>query len=303
MWHVEVSTVFDKEYRDATMRVRAVVWNESATAFRGKVELALAGPLPGSETVAKAASPLGEMAPWQRTAVDIAAACRAADVDRRGATPLWAFRSTAPRGQVAEEFTLRTGCRQTEIRGTEVLINGRPVKFRGTCHHDSHPLLGRAVTAALERQDLKLMKEANLNAVRTSHYPPLPELAEIADELGLYVEGEASFCWTDTANDLRYTPRIIQLTVEMLARDRNHPSVAHWSLCNESQFGYGFVRSHEWVRQADPSRPTSAASPSTIGLEIATLHNPISVHRIDKQKICGSRCCSMRAWPSSKTSG
>ena len=92
---------------------------------------------------------------------------------------------------------MKVGFRQTEIRGTEILINGKPVKFRGTCRHDAHPLLGRAVTAEIARRDLQLMKEANLNAVRTSHYPPVRELPEIADELGVYVEAEGSFCWAE----------------------------------------------------------------------------------------------------------
>ncbi|MCO5296934.1 MAG: hypothetical protein M9921_08760 [Fimbriimonadaceae bacterium] len=172
----------------------------------------------------------------------------------------------------------RIGLRETRVVGSEVLINGRPVKFRGTCHHDSHPLLGRAVTPALTRQDLRMMREANLNAVRTSHYPPIPELVEDADEMGLYVEDEADFCWVGVADDLRNVPRILQLTGELLARDRNHPSVFMWSLCNESEFGFAFERSHEWVRRVDPSRPTGAAISAP--LEIATLHNPISVARI-----------------------
>jgi hypothetical protein len=107
----------------------------------------------------------------------------------------------------------------------------------------------------------------------------LPELIEDADRLGLYVEDEADFCWVDASDDLRNTPRIIQLTAELLARDRNHPSVFMWSLCNESDFGNGFERSHEWVRSVDPSRPTSAATSAS--LEIATKHNPISIARID----------------------
>ena len=142
--------------------------------------------------------------------------------------------------------------------------------------------MGRAVTAELTRQDLRLMKEANLNAVRTSHYPPIPELLDIADELGLYVEDEASFCWVGVSDDLQYTPRIMQLTAELVARDRNHPSVFMWSLCNESEFGYGFERSHEWVRAADPGRPTSAAT--SAWLEIATLHNPLAISRIEENE-------------------
>src|SRR5207237_3899735 len=91
-----------------------------------------------------------------------------------------------------------------------------------------------AVSPKITNHDLQMIKKSNLNSVRTSHYPPMPELPEYADEMGLYVEDEADFCWVGVADDLRNAPQIIQLTGELLARDRNHPSVFMWSLCNES---------------------------------------------------------------------
>lgn len=188
------------------------------------------------------------------------------------------FLLKARSGQTVQVLDQKIGLRQTEVRGTEILINKSPVKFRGTCHHDQHPLMGRAVTPELERRDVELMKEANLNSLRTSHYPPLPELLDEADRQGMYVEDEAPFCWVGSSDDLRFTPRIIQLTAELIARDRNHPSVFMWSLCNESTFGYGFEQSHDWVRRIDPSRPTGAATSAT--LEVATLHNPLATQRI-----------------------
>jgi len=280
---VEIDTAFDRGYRDATMTVRACIMNESSRSFRGALALSLSGPLPGKEAAAKGKSPAVDIGPWKSTEVTVLLPVKAPKKWEAEHPNLYTLSASLLAGQnTADSFSLRTGFRQTEIRGAEILINGRPVKFRGTCHHDAHPLLGRAVTPDLERQDLSLIKEANLNAVRTSHYPPLPELLEIADELGLYVEDEASFCWAAGSDDLRRTPRIIQLTAELVARDRNHPSVAFWSLCNESSFGYGFERSHEWVRTVDPSRPTSAATGAS--LEIATLHNPITISRIEENE-------------------
>ena len=179
-----------------------------------------------------------------------------------------------------QELEYPVGFRETTIAGKEILVNGTPVKLRGTCHHDSHPLLGRAVTPEVTRRDLEMIKDANLNALRTSHYPPIPELLDIADELGLYVMDEAPFCWTHTSNDRRLLPRTIQLTAEMVARDRNHPSVFMWSLCNESTFGFCFQRSEEWIRAADPSRPLQAGL--SAWLDVANLHNPISVARINQ---------------------
>jgi beta-galactosidase len=276
---LEITPTFDREYRDATLKIRGCVVNESAKAFHGNVAFGLAGPLPKNDEVAKSEPQPVELEPWQAKEIEAAIPVTAPekwDAEHPNRYSL-AARLAADQ-EIHEEFATHIGFRQTDIRGTQVLINGRPVKFHGTCHHDSHPLMGRAVTAELERQDLKLIREANLNAVRTSHYLPLADLPYIADELGVYVEDEGSFCWADGTNDLRNTPRIMQLNAELVARDRNHPSVAYWSVCNESQYGYGFQRSHEWMRNADPSRPCSAATSAT--LELATLHNPIAIPRM-----------------------
>jgi beta-galactosidase len=293
-----VTTTFDSGYRDAKVLVRAAVLNESPAPFRGTLAMRLAGPLGGPGSKVRPV-PLGappapvEVGPWGKAEIRLEGLAKeprkwdaehpnlhelALDLRSEGG----AAESTPVDARPVETTVERIGFRQTEIRGAEILVNGKPVKLRGTCHHDTHPLLGRAVTPEIIRKDLLLMKEANLNVVRTSHYPPVPELLDIADELGLYVEDEASFCWVGVSNDLSFTPRILQLTAELIARDRNHPSIPFWSLCNESEFGFGFERSHEWVRAADPSRPTSAAT--SAWLEIATLHNPIAISRMDEHE-------------------
>ncbi|MCC7473748.1 MAG: discoidin domain-containing protein [Pirellulales bacterium] len=287
---LEIDSQFDKDYRQATMNIRTCVVNESTEPFRGTLDFRLhERPLGAGEKaatgdeVAKQESSMLELKPWESKEVEVSLPILEPKPWTAERPNLYALSVGLMSGGTAlEHFDTRVGIRQTEIRGTEILVNGKPVKFRGTCHHDSHPMMGRAVTPSLIRKDLELMKKANLNAVRTSHYPPLSELPAIADELGLYVEDEASFCWVGASDDLRNTPRIIQLTAELLARDRNHPSVASWSICNESSFGYGFARSHEWVRATDPTRPTSAATSTT--LEIATLHNPITLARMHQQE-------------------
>jgi hypothetical protein len=290
---IAVTTTFDSAYRDARILVRASVLNESPVPFRGTLEMRLAGPLGGPEPEARPV-PLGaapapvEVGPWGKAEIRLEGTAkdpRKWDAEHPNLYELALDLRSGGRAaetRPAETTVERIGFRQTEIRGPEILVNGKPVKLRGTCHHDTHPLLGRAVTPEITLKDLLLMKEANLNVVRTSHYPPIPELLDIADELGLYVEDEASFCWVGVSNDLSFTPRILQLTAELLARDRNHPSVPFWSLCNESEFGFGFERSHEWVRETDPSRPTSAAT--SAWLEIATLHNPIAISRMEEHE-------------------
>ena len=280
--HVEaygVATEFTPDLKSAHITGHVVVVNRSRQALRSfRIGIALVDPigrtitttgtaLPAIPLNASAGAPfdvtLQNPKPWNAEHPNLYRLSFTLDTD-------------APRRQLLFQWI---GLRQTEIRGTEILIDKSPVKFRGTCHHDQYPTLGRAVTPALEKLDLQMIKEANLNSVRTSHYPPMPELIADADRMGVYVEDEADFCWVGVSDDLRNTPRIIQLEGELLARDRNHPSVFIWSLCNESTFGYGFDRAHEFVRAADPSRPNSAAT--SAWLEVATEHNPISIARLN----------------------
>ena len=270
-----VSTTFDAAFRKAALTGRVAVLNESAQPLaNGTLELRLTDP--EGKPVPLNAQPLAIQAgPWQRAEVEFSLPVSAPRPWEAEHPHRYTLELTLKAGaRVIEELAQRIGFRQTDLRDRQLLINGRPVKIRGACHHDSHPLLGRAVTAELTRQDLELMKEANLNSLRTSHYPPHPALLEVADELGIYVEDEGSFCWADATDDLRLTPRVMQLNAELLARDRNHPSVFIWSVCNESAFGFGFERSHEWLRKADPSRP-NAGSYDRGSLEILARHNPI----------------------------
>jgi len=280
---LEVDTRFDDAFVDATLAVRLAVLNESDEAVSGgTVRFELTDP-DGAQAALESPGRGFDVGPWAREEVSAKLAVpsrRKWDAEHPN---LYTLTAVVERGgTVIQRVSQRIGFRQVDVVGPEIHINGKRVKFRGTCHHDSDPLLGRAITPKLERRDMTLIKECNLNAVRTSHYPQLPELAQAADEIGLYVEDEGSFCWVGSSDDLRLTPRIMQLVAELLARDRNHPSVFMWSICNESGFGYGFERSHEWVRKVDPSRPAGAAT--SAWLEIATLHNPIAISRIEENE-------------------
>lgn len=132
----------------------------------------------------------------------------------------------------------------------QFFVNSVPVKFRGVNHHDSHPEKGYAVSFADNLKDLKLMKELNVNAIRTSHYPNDPLLYSIADKLGFYVVDEADlethgFCsygdWSYLSDSPDWTHQYVDRAERMVSRDKNHPCVVIWSLGNES--GYG--RNHD----------------------------------------------------------
>lgn len=164
----------------------------------------------------------------------------------------------------AETIELRAGFRTVEIRGDRFLVNGRRVVFHGMNRHETHPVRGRVFDEEHARADLARMKRYNVNAIRTSHYPPHPRLLDLADELGFWVIDECDLethgfeatGWVDNPSDdprwrAAYLDRI-QRTVE---RDKNHPSIVLWSLGNEAGTGANLAANAAWVHDRDPGRP------------------------------------------------
>ncbi|HET7473260.1 MAG TPA: glycoside hydrolase family 2 TIM barrel-domain containing protein, partial [Candidatus Limnocylindrales bacterium] len=164
-----------------------------------------------------------------------------------------------PSGAEVDRAELRIGFRRVEIRGLDLLINGRRVLIHGVNRHDFDRVTGRVVSRETMRADLVVMKQFGFNAVRTSHYPNDPALLDLADELGLYVIDEAdieSHAFQSTlCDDPRYLGQWVARVSRMVQRDRNHPSVIAWSLGNESGSGANHEAAAAWVRRADPSRP------------------------------------------------
>ena len=164
-----------------------------------------------------------------------------------------------PSGGVIERFTQRIGFRDVTIKGRNLLVNGKRVIIYGVNRHDFNRKTGRVVTVADMRADLIEMKKFNFNAVRTSHYPNDPALLDLADELGLYVIGEAnieSHAFQDSlCNDQRYLTPWVDRIARMVQRDIHHPSVIMWSLGNESGAGSNHEAAAAYVRKFDPSRP------------------------------------------------
>lgn len=282
--HVErmhVSTLFDSGYRSATLKIDLSIVNESNRhVTRGEIRWELQSP-EGAVVPASFVPLRFSLPPWGRWETKVDVPVESPQHWEAEHPHLYRLIShLTENGQETEHVARRIGFRQVEARGTQLLINGVPVKLRGTCHHDSDPVRGRAVTPELTRLDLQLMKEANLDALRTSHYPAIAALYDDADEMGVYVEAEAPFCWVNQAHDLRLAPLVIQHTAELLERDRSHPSVIIWSLVNESSWGPDFDRSYEYAKGADPTRPVSAAESKN--LDLATKHNPVTIPRMQQ---------------------
>jgi len=162
-----------------------------------------------------------------------------------------------------EVILQKVGFRDIRIKDSAILINGKPIKFKGVNRHDSHPELGHTTPLYHMRNDLLIMKRHNINAVRTSHYPNDPRFLELCDELGFYVIDEADLeChgagpagnMDMISRDPRFEKAYLDRMQRMVERDKNHPSVFMWSLGNESGFGENHIKMAEWAKSRDKSR-------------------------------------------------
>ena len=166
-------------------------------------------------------------------------------------------------GQVTEVIPQRVGFRRFEMKDSIMMLNGKRIVFKGVNRHEFSSVSGRVVSREELIKDLVTMKQNNINAVRTSHYPPHPDFLDMCDRLGLYVMEEADL----ECNQMAYTKNMNKISDDtiweksyvdraerMVRRDKNHPSILFWSLGNESGFGSSFVASGRFIKEYDPTR-------------------------------------------------
>lgn len=288
---VVTSTTLDKNGRDAVLHVKLTVANENREEARGKgVMLTLKF---GDTQAAEVMASLPAVPPGKTIehAVDIPVpSARLWDNEHPNLYTLaCCFGATSSEERVRQ----RVGLRQIEIQGNTLLVNGKPVKLRGACRHEVHPLRGRSLTGDQWRRDAELFRAGNVNYIRTSHYPPAEEFLDACDALGLFVECEAPLCWVNHGANPTWTkggwnyqdPKFFQpialANLENVAANRHHPSIILWSLANESKWSRHFARTMEAVRAADPSRPTSfhdqswgPLTPNGSQTQVANFHYP-----------------------------
>ena len=163
-----------------------------------------------------------------------------------------------------ERASLRVGFRTITIEDAQLKVNGHRIRIRGVNRHEHHPDLGRVIPAELVRRELLLMKQHNINAIRTSHYPPHPDLPALADELGFYLVDECDLethgffhvDWRDNpSDDAAWEPAYLDRMRRTVSRDRNHASVILWSLGNEAGTGRNLEAMAALSHELDPSRP------------------------------------------------
>ena len=154
------------------------------------------------------------------------------------------------------------GFKKVEIANGQVLLNGKPIQIRGVNRHETDPYTGHVVSRASMEKDIQLMKQNNINAVRSAHYPNDPYWLELCDRYGLYVVDEANIEShplaideeTQIGNEMSWYPAHLMRTQRMYYRDRNHVSVYAWSLGNEAGEGAIFQQTYNWLKEQDANR-------------------------------------------------
>ena len=166
------------------------------------------------------------------------------------------------KGNTIESFEYHFGVKKVEVVGEVFKINGKNVKLRGVNRHDHHPKTGRYVDDATYEEDIRLMKQANINFLRTSHYPDREYLYELCDRWGIYVMDEANhethgygYANQVMGEDLSFQKAHVDRAEALVKRDFNHPSIILWSLGNEGGVGPNIEAMYDKVRELDTTRP------------------------------------------------
>ena len=173
-----------------------------------------------------------------------------------------------------ESTAVKVGFRNIKIENAQFLVNGKAVLLKGVNLHDHHETNGHVVTEALTKKDMELMKQNNVNAIRTCHYPKNPHFYRMADQFGFYVIDEANIELHGMGatnqgldKDLEkqavhpaylpsWTNALLDRTIRMFERDKNHASIVTWSLGNEAGNGQNFYTTYDWLKKNDTTRPT-----------------------------------------------
>ncbi|MBN1144525.1 MAG: DUF4981 domain-containing protein [Bacteroidales bacterium] len=166
-------------------------------------------------------------------------------------------------GKEIEATGCRIGFREVEIIKGQLCINGKPVYLKGVNRHEHDEKTGHVISEASMLKDIELMKQFNVNAVRTCHYPDHPRWYELCDEYGIYLIDEANIESHGMGYDIDKTlgnkPEWLEAhmdrTIRMVERDKNHPSVIIWSLGNEAGNGSNFYATYDWIKKRDKTRP------------------------------------------------
>lgn len=257
---VFVRTELDDSYRDAVLSVECVVRNNTARAFRGEINLEVLDPGRHVVTACKSAFSLAP-----RGGAKLRLQTEVKDPDKWTAeTPsLYTLLLSIPQPDGKTVFKrLNAGFRSIEIRDGQIKVNGRRIVFRGVNRHEIDPVRGRAITLESMERDVILMKQHNINAVRTSHYANDPRFYELCDRYGIYLVAETdlethAFGYQEGMNPSmwpEWKEAFVDRMRRMVEAYKNHPSIILWSLGNESGFGCNHEAMAAWAKKRDNTR-------------------------------------------------
>ena len=198
---------------------------------------------------------------------------KVADVKKWSAETPYLYTLTATMQGNSEAVPVNVGFRKIEMVKDQVLVNGKPVLFKGVNRHELDPDGGYVVSPERMLQDVETMKKLNVNAVRTCHYPDDPLWYDLCDKYGLYMVAEANleshgmgYGDKTLAKNKQYAKAHMERNQRNVEQNFNHPAVIFWSLGNEAGYGPNFEAAYKWVKNEDPSRPVQYEQAHTTGL-------------------------------------
>jgi beta-galactosidase len=254
LYDVELKPDLDKAYKNATLHVSLLLNKQPANAVTAEVLL-----MKDNKVITTASHPFDSVklsfampvtAPllWTAETPELYQAI----IKIKGAG-----------NQLLETTSQQVGFRNIKIKNGLLLVNGQPILIKGVNRHETNSITGHVISKEAMVKDILLMKQYNINSVRTSHYPNSELWLELCDQYGLYVIDEANIESHGMGYDITYTmanrPSWVNahlLRVQrMMERDKNHPSIILWSMGNEAGNGYNFYSCYLWMKQRDSSRP------------------------------------------------
>ncbi len=260
--YADIKTTFDKSYENAMLSADVIIANEQeseAEKLNLKAELFKAdGITKVGEKLVSAESGINKGEYLQQNISFDVAKPKKWDPEHPN---LYVVKLSILEGTNVQDVIIKNiGFRQIEVRGNRVFVNNMPIKLRGVCHHETMPLRGRSVNDNMWEKDVQMFREANVNYMRTSHYPPAEELIDACNRLGMFLEIEAPFCWAENTKvplgTEIYQTLMVDQTLDMVNYFRSNPAVLTWSIGNESEnYKDYFKETARLVKQFDPTRP------------------------------------------------
>jgi beta-galactosidase len=254
-----VTTDLDGDYRDAQLRIAAELSNYAASPASGYRVRAALWDKNKQPVLQGLQSDAASLASKETRTLQLSATVR--NPDKWSSETPYLYTLTLElldaRGKAVEVLSGRIGFKKVEVRHQALYLNGVPIKLNGTNSHMQHPDLGHAMDRETIRKDLVLMKQFNINCVRTSHYPPTVDYLDLADELGMFLvdeTGDESHATEYISERPEWTAAYVDRVRGMVLRDRNHPSILFWSAGNESGFGQNICEVIKEGKRLDPTR-------------------------------------------------